>query len=83
MTIRDLGSARFTRRQAIGLLGVGRSRLVEALRRRGSRPTQTIPRGAIIRTILKDLPPDGVGTGTALIHEHLTGEEMSTSWSTS
>jgi phosphotriesterase-related protein len=31
-----------------------------------------IPKGAIIRTILKDVPPEGLGTGAALIHEHLT-----------
>ena len=71
MTIRDFRSARFGRRQAIGLLGLGAGLgFVEALR--GDAQTQTIPRGAIIRTILKDLPPDGVGTGAALMHEHLT-----------
>src|SRR5258706_8137119 len=74
MTTRDLRASRFSRRQAIGLLGVGAGLgLVEALR--GEALAQTmpaIPRDAIIRTILKDLPPDGVGTGTALIHEHLT-----------
>src|SRR5258708_4097594 len=73
MTIRDLRSARFSRRQAIGLLGAGAGLgLVEALRGDAFAQTPAIPRGAIIRTILKDLPPDGVGTGTALIHEHLT-----------
>src|SRR5213078_3663860 len=71
MTTRDFRSARFSRRQAIGLLGLGAGLgFVEALR--GDAQTQTIPRGAIIRTILKDLPPDGVGTGAALMHEHLT-----------
>ena len=73
MTIRNLRSARFSRRQAIGLLGVGAGLgLVEALRGGALAQTPTIPRGAIIRTILKDLPPDGVGTGTALMHEHVT-----------
>jgi phosphotriesterase-related protein len=73
MTIRDLRSARFSRRHALGLLGVGAGLgLVEALRGEAVAQTQTIPRGAIIRTILKDLPPDGVGTGTALMHEHVT-----------
>src|SRR5712691_355982 len=74
MTTRDLRSARFSRRQAIGMLGLGAGLgLVEALRGEAGAPrTQTIPRGAIIRTILKDLPPDGVGTGAALMHEHLT-----------
>src|SRR5438445_3197556 len=70
MTTRGFPSARFSRRQAIGLLGLGAGLgFVEA---RGDAQTQTIPRGAIIRTILKDLPPDGVGTGAALMHEHLT-----------
>ena len=56
------------------MLGLGAGLgLVEALRGEVGAPrTQTIPRGAIIRTILKDLPPDGVGTGAALMHEHLT-----------
>jgi len=74
MTTRDLRSARFSRRQAIGMLGLGAGLgLAEALRgEAGAARTQTIPRGAIIRTILKDLPPDGVGTGAALMHEHLT-----------
>ena len=74
MTARDLRSARFSRRQTIGMLGLGAGLgLLEALRgEAGAAQTQTIPRGAIIRTILKDLPPDGVGTGAALIHEHLT-----------
>lgn len=34
----------------------------------------TFPKGAIIRTILKDLPPDTLTTGATLIHEHLTGD---------
>src|ERR1700704_6040102 len=73
MTMRDLPSARLSRRQAIGLLGAGAGLgLVEALRGDAAAQTRTIPRGAIIRTILKDLPPDGVGTGAALMHEHLT-----------
>ena len=31
-----------------------------------------IPRGAIIRTILKDLPPEALGNGAILFHEHLS-----------
>jgi phosphotriesterase-related protein len=27
--------------------------------------------GAIVRTILRDLPPDGLGAGAALMHEHI------------
>src|SRR5215831_8575419 len=31
-----------------------------------------IPRGAIIRTILKDVPPEGLGNGAILFHEHMS-----------
>ncbi len=73
MTIRDLRTARFSRRHAIGLLGAGAGvGLIEALRGEAWAQTPASPRGAIIRTVLKDLPPDGVGTGTALVHEHVT-----------
>jgi phosphotriesterase-related protein len=34
--------------------------------------TTQIPRGAIIRTILKDLPPEGLGNGAILFHEHMS-----------
>jgi len=34
--------------------------------------TAQIPRGAIVRTILKDLPPDVVGSGAILYHEPLS-----------
>lgn len=30
------------------------------------------PRGAIIRTILKDMPPDALASGPSLFHEHLS-----------
>jgi phosphotriesterase-related protein len=73
MTTRDLHAARFSRRHALGLLGAGAGLgFAGALRGDLFAQTPAIPRGAIIRTILKDLPPDGTGTGTALFHEHLT-----------
>jgi hypothetical protein len=28
--------------------------------------------GAIVRTVLKDVPPDALGPGAALFHEHLS-----------
>ena len=37
-----------------------------------SRASSPIPRGAIIRTILKDITPDQAGTGAILFHEHLS-----------
>jgi phosphotriesterase-related protein len=30
-----------------------------------------VPKGAIVRTILKDVPPDALANGATLIHEHL------------
>src|SRR5688572_10160287 len=32
----------------------------------------TFPRGAIVRTLLKDLPPDALANGATLFHEHLS-----------
>ena len=81
--MRDFPSARLSRREMIGLLGVGAGAgLVTALGKEASlaaagqatargAPTLTVPRGAIIRTILKDVPPEALGTGATLIHEHL------------
>jgi phosphotriesterase-related protein len=37
-----------------------------------ARRAMTIPKGAIIRTILKDLPPEGLGNGAILFHEHMS-----------
>ena len=31
-----------------------------------------LPRGAIIRTLLKDLPPEALSSGVTLFHEHLS-----------
>ena len=84
MTTQDVRQRQIGRREAIGLLGVGAGiGLVAAVRGDASlaagwqgaaRAAQNpaIPKGAVIRTIFKDVPPDGVGTGAALIHEHLT-----------
>ncbi len=82
---KTLGSTRFNRRDVLGLLGVGTGLgLIAATRGVGElmaapfqaanvvgRTTQ-IPRGAIIRTILKDLPPEGLGNGAILFHEHMS-----------
>ncbi len=73
-----------TRRQAIGMLGVcAGAGFVPALQGVGAVSAQTtfksvqritVPRGAIIRTILKDLPPEALSSGATLIHEHLGGD---------
>ena len=34
--------------------------------------TVTFPKGAVIRTLLKDLPPEALANGVTLFHEHLS-----------
>jgi phosphotriesterase-related protein len=73
----------FGRRQAIQLLGMAAGLGVVAKTRGGARISAagqapnpgrrpTIPNGSIVRTILEDVPPDRLGDGAALMHEHLT-----------
>jgi phosphotriesterase-related protein len=50
-----------TRREALALLGAG------ALAR-----AQQFPKGAIIRTVLKDVAPESLSGGAILFHEHLS-----------
>lgn len=76
----DVASGRLSRRQAIGLLGFGSSLSFAAGTRTVAAPAETtaagprvgIPKGAVIRTILRDVPPDRLGTGAALMHEHVS-----------
>ena len=77
-------AAGLTRRQAIHLLGVSAGLALAsglssdgdlaAVAQTGAQSTQLrgVPPGAVIRTIVKDLPADKVGTGALLFHEHLT-----------
>src|SRR5262245_52203103 len=76
--------AGLTRRSALRLIAAGAGAglataiapdegILSALRQ--GAPTQRlapVPRGAIIRTILKDLPPGALGDGAILFHEHLS-----------
>src|SRR6476646_9332336 len=71
--------SRLTRRDALTLLGagavasaVGGRALATAAQGGASRASSPIPRGAIIRTVLKDLAPDQAGSGAILFHEHLS-----------
>jgi phosphotriesterase-related protein len=61
----DFRNSGLTRREALGLLGVGAAAIAF-----GAEPT--FPKGAIIRTILKDIPPDQLTSGATLFHEHLS-----------
>ena len=79
----DSRSGQISRREALGLLGLGTgvglvTALGEPVLDAAAAPAAqraaagTPPRGAIIRTILKDVQPDQLGTGATLIHEHLS-----------
>jgi phosphotriesterase-related protein len=70
-----------TRRAAVRLLGAGavvgllpalREQTVFAASTQQSLAAESaFPRGAIVRTVLRDVPPERI-TGTTLIHEHLS-----------
>ena len=78
-------SSQISRRQAIGLLGVsGGFGLLTALRGEAgvaqaegwlaakNAGNVTFPKGAVIRTCLKDVPPEALGSGATMIHEHIS-----------
>src|SRR5881397_3649588 len=85
MMQQDFGVARFTRRDAIRVLAAGTvlgalsaltggSDLLAGLQRTGAPGalTRRLPRGSIVRTLLRDVPPEALGTGAVLFHEHLS-----------
>ena len=72
----------FGRRQVIRLLGLGAGFSLTT-RTRDEQPIEAATQPSIadqrvnasngvVRTILADIPPDRLGTGAALMHEHLT-----------
>lgn len=63
-------SPRFTRREALSLLGAGAAAFSQSLILGAQDPQ--FPKGAVIRTVLNDLPPSALAGGTTLFHEHLT-----------
>ena len=80
------GPLRFSRRDVLGLLGSGAGfSAVAALAERaglaqspnwlsaGSAAQVAFPKGAIIRTVLKDVAPDALRGGATMMHEHLVG----------
>src|ERR1051325_3220884 len=58
-----------SRRRALKALGAGIA--AAALPVSGVAATQ-FPKGAIIRTVLRDLPPEELNGGATLFHEHLS-----------
>ena len=58
-----------TRRQALGALGIGAA--AAAIPSRVFAQGPTFPKGAIIRTLLKDYAPEELAGGATLFHEHM------------
>ena len=80
---RTLRTAAVTRRDVLRVLGIGAGaglipvlsdhRSADAGLLQATPPRiSSIPRGAVIRTILRDLSPNAFGNGAILFHEHLS-----------
>jgi phosphotriesterase-related protein len=63
-------SHEMTRREVLGWLGVGAA--AAALPDTAFAQTRPFPKGAIIRTLLKDYAPEDLAGGALLFHEHLS-----------
>jgi phosphotriesterase-related protein len=60
---------RWTRRQALEVLGIGAA--AAAFPKGMFAQDPTFPKGAVIRTILRDYAPDELAGGATLFHEHM------------
>jgi phosphotriesterase-related protein len=70
-----------SRRDALKLLGVGSGVVATMQTTSDQAAGQTARRagpagGSIVRTVLKDVPPNALGSGHALFHEHLTVRDL-------
>jgi len=69
----------WTRRQVLGALGAGA--VAAALPEFASAAAPVFPKGAVIRTILKDYAPDDLAGGATLFHEHMSfADDFMTRW---
>jgi len=69
----------WTRREALGILGMGVA--TAALPEFASAAPLTFPKGAVIRTILKDYAPEELAGGATLFHEHMSfADNFMTRW---
>jgi phosphotriesterase-related protein len=71
MTQNSFDSRQITRRTALGFLGAGAAATLLPSAASGAKNPQ-FPKHAIIRTILKDLPPEALAGGATLFHEHMS-----------
>jgi phosphotriesterase-related protein len=60
-----------TRREALELVGLSAA-AAAAFPMAALAQTPTFPKGAVIRTLLKDYPPEELAGGAALFHEHMS-----------
>jgi phosphotriesterase-related protein len=64
---------RISRREAMGIFGAGAGvGLASLFDWPVSAQNASFPRGAVIRTLLRDVPPESLGSGATLFHEHLS-----------
>ena len=69
----------WTRREALGILGMGAA--ATALPEFAFAAAPTFPKGAVIRTILKDYAPEELAGGSTLFHEHMSfADNFMTRW---
>jgi len=72
-------SSVWTRREALGMLGFGVT--AAALPEIAAGTELTFPRGAVIRTVLKDFAPEELAGAATLFHEHLSfADDFMTRW---
>jgi phosphotriesterase-related protein len=75
----DLRSSGLTRREALGLLGIGAC--AAAFPDFLSAAAPSFPSGAVIRTILKDYAPEELAGAATLFHEHMSfAPDFMTRW---
>jgi phosphotriesterase-related protein len=66
-----LNPQRLTRRQALEILGIGAAAAAFPRSVFAQNQTPTFPKGAVIRTLLKDYAPEELAGGATLFHEHM------------
>jgi phosphotriesterase-related protein len=75
----DRDADRWTRRRMLHVLGLGAA--AAALPEFATAEAPTFPKGAIIRTVLKDYAPEDLAGGATLFHEHLNfASDFMTRW---
>lgn len=70
MTTVSFRQSRYSRRELLRMLGVGA--IAATLPRFAFADGPTFPKGAVIRTVLKDYAPKDLAGGATLFHEHLS-----------